>query len=162
MEFNEAPASVSYSIKTPNGFPCIFTMRAEEEGELINRMNMQEFYFKDNGYEPDIKTYRGKKEIKYVENRKCPKCGSKLVYFGSKNQHIKCSTQKYDFTTKTTSGCDFVEWAQDSTRTNVKQGNSSEASVAQMNLIKDKWPELWKEGMTKSEASDVIKNNFNK
>lgn len=42
----------------------------------------------------------------------CPKCNAPLVLqitrFGKKMK--KCSTSKWDSTTKTASGCDYVEW----------------------------------------------------
>lgn len=45
-------------------------------------------------------------------DEKCPKCGSALVMnmtrFGKKFK--KCSTSKWDSTTRTASGCDYVEW----------------------------------------------------
>lgn len=45
-------------------------------------------------------------------DEKCPKCGSPLLLavtrFGKKMK--KCSTSKWDSTTKTSSGCDYVEW----------------------------------------------------
>lgn len=168
MAFNEAPSSVSYSIKTSGGFPCLFTMRAENEEDLLNRMAVQEQYFISNGFTPDIKSWgsKPKKEVEEVQGRACPKCGAKLVYFESKGlKHIKCSTQKWDFTTKKTTGCDFVEWADAPTGAVVTQsmsGGVMGATLAQKNLILDKWPELWKEGMSKAEASDVIKTNYSK
>jgi len=170
MAFNEAPSSVSYSIKTANGFPCIFTMRAENEEDLLNRMAVQEAYFLSNGFTADIKSWnKPKKEVEEVPNRSCPKCGAKLVYFESKGlKHIKCSTQKWDFNTKKTTGCDFVEWSdagQTPTGEVVTQPSVNGvmlASLAQKNLIMDKWPNLWHEGMTKPEASQVIQNNYSK
>ncbi|NCN06871.1 MAG: hypothetical protein GW946_03450 [Candidatus Pacebacteria bacterium] len=45
-------------------------------------------------------------------DEKCPKCNAPLVLqitrFGKKMK--KCSTNTWDPTTKTASGCDFVEW----------------------------------------------------
>jgi len=45
-------------------------------------------------------------------DEKCPKCGSPLVLqvtrFGKKMK--KCSTGGWDKTTKTATGCDYVEW----------------------------------------------------
>lgn len=47
-----------------------------------------------------------------ILDEKCPKCGSPLVFqvtrFGKKMK--KCSTSKWDPTTKTASGCDYIEW----------------------------------------------------
>jgi len=117
MDYPEAPASVSYTIKTKNGFSAIFTMRDTEAKELVNKMSTIEEYWLKTGVTPDIKTY-GKppsNPVEYVEGRNCPNCGNKLVYFEIKTKpgikHIRCSTQKYDFTTKQTVGCQFTEWA---------------------------------------------------
>ena len=45
-------------------------------------------------------------------SEKCPKCGSELLLvvtrFGKKLK--RCSTNKWDPKTKTSSGCDFIEW----------------------------------------------------
>lgn len=42
----------------------------------------------------------------------CPKCLSPLVSGVTKNgkKYQKCSTQKYDYMSKSTTGCDYVNW----------------------------------------------------
>lgn len=42
----------------------------------------------------------------------CPDCGSPLVSGVTKNgkKYQKCSTQKYDYMSKSTTGCDYVNW----------------------------------------------------
>lgn len=42
----------------------------------------------------------------------CPKCGSPIVEKTTKNgRKVKeCSTRKWDNVTKTTSGCEWMEW----------------------------------------------------
>lgn len=42
----------------------------------------------------------------------CPECGSKLVLFttSSGKQLKKCSTSKWNKETRTTEGCDYVQW----------------------------------------------------
>ena len=163
----ESPASATMTIKTPNGFSMLYTMRELSDESLLERITLQEAYFVANGYTPDTK-YPPKKEkvIEYVEGRSCPKCGAKLVYFESKGlKHIKCSTQKWDFNTKKTTGCDFVEWADapvKQTQQTTQTSGALLATPAQQNLIQDKWPDLWKEGLTKVEASQIIKNNYSK
>jgi len=160
-DFNEARASVTYSLNTQAGFPILFTMRGNDEDDLLNRMAVQEQYFASNGFTAQAK--RGyssyKKEVEYVPDRTCPKCGSKLIYFEAKGKkHIKCSTAKYDWKTKQSSGCDFVEWSD-----SAPSGTGKEmATPAQKKLIMDKWPELWLEGMTKVQASEIINSNLNK
>lgn len=50
-------------------------------------------------------------------DEQCPKCGSPLVLattkFGKKMK--RCSTNKWDPNTKTSSGCDYVEWIKGTT-----------------------------------------------
>lgn len=165
--YKEAKASVTYQLKTAGGFSTLFTMRGEDEEELLNRMALQEQYFLSNGFEPDVKRgfVKQDKPIEYVEGRTCPKCNAKLVYFEAKGlKHIKCSTAKYDWKTKTSSGCDFVEWTKDNqiTATSNQTLAGGQATAAQKKLILDKWPELWQEGMSKAAAIEVIKLNFQK
>lgn len=85
----------------------------------------------------------------------CPKCGFPLVEAVKKDggKYTKCSASKWDPRTKTASGCDYVDWGN-----NVKPAQSSSglASVAQMNIIKSKWPNEWRDGMTKAEAFKLI------
>lgn len=53
-----------------------------------------------------------KKELKYVEGEKCPTCASPLVEAHKKTGELywKCSTNKYDFATKKSTGCAYVNW----------------------------------------------------
>lgn len=112
----EAVASVTYSLITPNEFPILFTVRGTSGTELLETMTTVEGMLKIKGFKPQPLRQGGfppKKEIEYVEGRLCPLCGEKLVYAIKKadgSKFIKCSTQKYDFATKTSSGCNFVEW----------------------------------------------------
>lgn len=121
----EAIASTTYTLESPEGYPLLFTIRGASGMDLLTTMRtVIEPKLKELGYKPQVKQYgagRPKKEIEYVPNRKCPTCGSPLVYATLKDgrKFIKCSTQTYDFATKTKGGCPFVEWPQDSTS---KQG----------------------------------------
>lgn len=107
----EAPASVTYTIQSKEGFNALFTVRDTSGTSLLEKMIIIETKLTNLGYIPQIK--RGeKKPVETVQDRKCPTCGSELVYQLKKDgkKFIKCSKQKYDFTTKTASGCQFVEW----------------------------------------------------
>lgn len=165
----ESVASVTYKLITPKGFPVLFTMRGNSDESLIARMEAQETEFVMKNYQPDI--YKGKgsspaKIVEYVPNRSCPKCGAQLIYFEAKGaKNIKCSTAKWDFTTKKATGCDFVEWSDSKPSGTVAEqsvGGVMLATQAQSKLIQDKWPELWQEGMTKVQASQIIQTNFSK
>ncbi|OGK20389.1 hypothetical protein A3C23_03925 [Candidatus Roizmanbacteria bacterium RIFCSPHIGHO2_02_FULL_37_13b] len=52
-------------------------------------------------------------------SEKCPKCGSPLVFvitrFGKRMK--RCSTNVWDKETKTSTGCDYIEWVKGTTET---------------------------------------------
>lgn len=113
----EAVASVTYSITSPNGFNALFTVRSTSGTELLNQMKLIESQLTTNGYKPQERkawggAKREEKPIVYVEGRACPMCGERLVETTTSTgkKLIKCSTQKFDFTTKQVSGCKYVEW----------------------------------------------------
>ena len=60
-------------------------------------------------YHEKKSNFPAKKVAEFIEGKACPKCGEKLVK-GVGKVAEKCSTNKYDFTTKTSSGCDYVLW----------------------------------------------------
>lgn len=71
-----------------------------------------------NKWDPETKSTSG---CDYVEWQKgtqeeldedCPTCGAKLVMYTTANgkKLKKCSTNKWDPSTKMATGCDFVEW----------------------------------------------------
>lgn len=69
-------------------------------------------------WNPDTKKVEGCPFVKWLPieptplEEKCPKCGSQLVLavtrFGKKMK--KCSTGGWDKTTRTATGCDYIEW----------------------------------------------------
>ncbi len=71
-----------------------------------------------NQWDPQTRASTGCDYIEWIKgtteelDEDCPKCGSKLVLFTSASgkKLKKCSTSKWDPTTRTPSGCDFVEW----------------------------------------------------
>jgi hypothetical protein len=85
----------------------------------------------------------------------CPKCGSPLKEARKKDgtPYQKCSTNKWDRVTGTATGCDYVDWG---TGTRPAQVGGKLASPAQERIIKAKWPTEWVDGMTMSEAYQVI------
>lgn len=111
--YTDAPASVTYSIKTKTGFNCLFSIREESGVDLLDKMQLVETRFVTDGITPQPeKSYGAKKPVNIVPNRKCPLCGSDLVETTTSagKRMIKCSTQRYDFATKTVQGCQFTEW----------------------------------------------------
>ena len=156
----EAKSSVSYSLVSKNGFPFIFTVRDNDELNLLESMDELEKTFVSRGYQADKKSFPAKvKEV--VEGEKCPKCGSDLIKFTSKDgtkSGVKCSTSRYDFMTKTSSGCDFVRFDGSAVATTPSVGFP--ATPAQTALLKEK--NLWEEGMSKAQASLVISSVLGK
>jgi hypothetical protein len=113
QELNEAPASVTYSITSPTGYNALFTIREMSGLELLAKMTSIEKKLNELGYKPQIKMSFGSKEAKPIvyADHVCPSCGSKVVIVEtSKGKMEKCETQKYDFKTKTSSGCAYIKW----------------------------------------------------
>ena len=141
----EARSSVSYTLNSKDGFNLIFTVRSNDEAELIELMADLEAGFIKRGY--------GAKNggVKPVETKptgvKCPTCGADLVEFETKTgkSGVKCSTAGWDPINKEATGCDYVKW---------NDTPNDPATPNQIQLLKDK--NLWEEGMTKSEASKKI------
>lgn len=160
-EMPEAVASITYSLKTPGGFPVLFTMRGEGESPLLERASEIEVFLKDAGYTADIKSYggggKGKAPIVYVEGKSCPQCGSKVIEKTTKmgKKMHECEKRVYNFETKQTTGCTFIDWLDETTMAGPEDVNITDgATPNQIRLLKEKG--LWEEGMTKSSAGDVI------
>jgi hypothetical protein len=110
-ELPEAPASVTYSIESKNGFNALFTIRELTGLALIEKMGAIESKLLDLGYKPQVKGF-AKKEKVYVEGKMCPKCKGRLVEMISKagKKYHKCENGKWNSFTKTAEGCNFVDW----------------------------------------------------
>jgi len=108
----EAVASVTYSVTSKDGYNALFTVRGEKGMELLEMMKTIEKKLDENGYTPQVKKSWGKQEAEVVPDRKCPTCGSDLVYFMAKGKkHIKCSKQTWNRQTNSKEGCPFTEWS---------------------------------------------------
>src|SRR3990167_9162467 len=115
--FTDAPVSLNIQVITPQGFLGQITFRGDDWDKIKDAFLIEEKNLMTDGFKPQpVRTFGGprpEKKIEYVEGRVCPKCKNQLVYFEAKGKkHIKCSTSKYDWKTKTNSGCDFIEWAE--------------------------------------------------
>lgn len=116
-ELTEAPISASTKVKSTNGFEYILTMREGLTEELFSNLmkliTEKEKVLLAKGWTP-LSQQQSKypaKVIDYVEGRVCPKDGGKLIKPPEgTNRPIKCENSKYDWKTKTSSGCDFLEW----------------------------------------------------
>lgn len=106
----EAPASVTYSITSRDGYNALFTVRDTDGIHLLQTMSIIEDKLKALLYIPQVKPVFGqKKEIEYVPDKKCLKCGGRLKIIHAKNggTYWSCENGKYDYLTKQKTGCDF-------------------------------------------------------
>lgn len=112
QSLNEAPASVTYSIISKDGFNALFTIREHTGLALIEKMGAIEKKLLELEYKPQVRqTFGQKKEVQYVEGKVCPKDNGKLKIIVSKKDgktYWACDNGHYDYTTKTTTGCNFI------------------------------------------------------
>ena len=122
---SEAPASVS-SVVYYRGVAMTITKRdpevsikplVEKQMEMID-WTLDEINCKPSWNEETNKAHlNGKANTQGATNGNglsCPKCGSPLVPMTTKTgkQAMKCSTNKWNPTTKQADGCDYIKWAQ--------------------------------------------------
>ena len=128
QSYTEAPASVTYSVTSPNGYGLLFTARAENIGELTDLIGPIEAHFKQHGYKPQIRGTYARKQTQpkgYVNAKSttvyrpepCPKCKGRVAVKqiklrdGTTKTLHECENRHYDFRTKHNSGtCDYFEW----------------------------------------------------
>ena len=110
-ELQEAPASVTYNITSPDGFNALFTIREMNGTELMKKMEIIEKTLKEKGYKPQVKGFQ-KKEVEYVEGGVCPLCKGRLVKKVTKTgkPYNKCENGKWNPATQQPEGCKFVDW----------------------------------------------------
>lgn len=88
-------------------------------GEIVTTKSGRQMQRCSTGsWNPETKKVEGCPYVKWFDvppkelDEKCPKCGSALLLvvtrFGKRLK--RCSTNKWDPETRTSSGCDFVEW----------------------------------------------------
>ena len=121
-DFQEAPTSATVKIKSTAGFEYMFTLRDEKASNLMAKIGVMEKKWLALGWTPVVmqpKAYP-KKPVVYVEGRTCPKCNSKLVEADTKKgKVIKCETNKWNAIAKKAEGCDYIEWSNPTTGTQV-------------------------------------------
>lgn len=112
----ESPISITYSLVDPNGFDVLMTFRSDEPAKLMVTLKEKSDFLKDNGYKAKPQRTFGagvsKPPAEVVPDRKCPICGSNLIYATTKEgkKFIKCSTNKWNFQTKQSEGCTYTDW----------------------------------------------------
>ena len=117
-DFNEAPVSINISTISPGGFSTMITLRGESLA--IDELLKSEKLLLEKGFKPQpVKTFgfgpKFEKKVDYVEGRVCPKDKGRLVKGMTKagKSFIKCENNKWDFNTKKSVGCSFIEWTAD-------------------------------------------------
>lgn len=169
MNNSDFPVSVTFTIQSPSGFDILFNIKGEDNSTWYEKMLAIDKDLIAKGFKPKPKNSFGQKILKateFVEGRVCPKCKNKLIYFESKGKkHIKCSTSKYDWKTRQSTGCSFIEWSD-----SPKEEAGSIANFPDKEMATDKQKEfilkLKTEGritqtinldsLTKSEAFEII------
>ncbi len=113
MESNEAPVVMFTNYKRPDGFEVSLTLRGNDLPSVATLIDTAIKKIIESGGVPAPKGFQKAppKPVEYIEGRVCPKDGGRLIKppVGT-NRPIKCENSHYDFKTKTSSGCDFIEW----------------------------------------------------
>jgi hypothetical protein len=130
-DFPEAPASVTYSITSKNGFNILFTVRAETGLGLLETMDSVEKKLLDKEYKPQVKQVFGqKKEVEFVKDASgndmlCPTCktGHIKIIRSPKGTFYGCDQSKFNPTTKLYDGCKFFSTVDPSKQNTDKTGH---------------------------------------
>jgi len=114
-ELPEAPASVTYTIQSQDGFNILFTIRDKTGVGLLEKMGYIEKELLQQGYNPQApRQYGGgyaKKEVELADYQ-CPTCG-KSVKKGKTKQgkaFEACTNKSYNPQTKTYEGCNYFKY----------------------------------------------------
>lgn len=114
LPMTEAPISLTFKLAY-KGIEVLATKR-EEHAVLkpyLEGAKIAIDWALENGFEVPAPRFPKKeiKPIEYVEGRKCPLCGGRLITPPpGTNKPIKCEFSKYNFQTRQTEGCTHVEW----------------------------------------------------
>ena len=133
----EAPASVTYSVTSKDGYNALFTVRGTSGTELLETLEGIEKTLFNKGYKPQIRTSGFPPKTKeYAKDEKgndkiCPKCGGKLIVAKKADgkEFHKCENNKWDPILKKATGCDHVDWLE------------SDADKAQKQMMKGVLPD---------------------
>ena len=112
-DLNEAPVIMFTNYKRPDGFEVSLTLRGTELAKVAGDLDKAIKAIMEKGGTPVSrqKPQYAPKVVDYVVGEVCPLDGGRLINppVGT-NRPIKCENGKYDFATKTTSGCAFTKW----------------------------------------------------
>lgn len=113
MNNTEAPFVVFTNYKRVDGFEVSLTLRGDNMEKVITDIDAAIKGIIKAGGTPVSrqKPQYAQKVIDYVVGEVCPLDGGRLINPpAGTNRPIKCENGKYDFATKTTSGCSFTKW----------------------------------------------------
>lgn len=111
---NEAPVVAFTNYKRTDNFEISITFRGNDIADVMSKLNQAIEGIKKNGGTPISRNKGGfpaKPEPKYLEGKKCPLDGGRLVepQPGSKTP-IKCENNRWNFQLKKAEGCPYIEW----------------------------------------------------
>lgn len=109
--------SVTYDVTLPSGISALFTIRENDKTKIKELLDTTLAFDKlliEKGIKPHVRSFGAgavKKDKEWTGD-KCPKDGGRLHHMVTKTgkDMLKCENSKYDFATKTSSGCDYIGW----------------------------------------------------
>lgn len=118
----EAPASVTYSLIDPDGYPILYTVRGMSGIDLLRKMDDIRQVLKVKGYTPQEQRYSGNLQRKlptiHTESGEgeyaptpCPICGARVkIAFNRKTGKRFAKCEKNLFINGRQAGCTFIDW----------------------------------------------------
>ncbi len=108
----ESPASANVKVWI-DGFPVMFTTRNGKMDVVVKRIEFLLQKAKEKGWKNTWD--KEAPTTAHPTLPACPKCGSPLKEAVSKTgiKYTKCSANKWNPMTKTSSGCTFVKWPEE-------------------------------------------------
>ena len=113
MNESEMPVVMFTNYKRTDGFEVSVTLRGTNIQEVAVDLDTTIKLIIKSGGTPVSrqKPQYAPKVVDYVVGEVCPLDGGKLINPpAGTNRPIKCEHGRYDFATKTTSGCSFTKW----------------------------------------------------
>lgn len=114
QELPEAPASITLSVVTTDGFPALLTLRETNGTALLKKVTLLEADLKQRGYKPQEKGANSfRKPVEYVEGVRCPQDGARLVIKKKQDgsPFWQCENKKWDSFKKMNTGtCNYTDW----------------------------------------------------
>ena len=113
MDNSEAPVVMWSTYKRVDGFEVSVTLRGTTVIDVAVALDATiKSIIKAGGTPVSRQPQKYPPKVtEYIEGRVCPKDGGRLIKPPlNSNRPTKCENSKYDFQTKTSSGCDYISW----------------------------------------------------